>query len=433
MNKTTASTTYKHVQDLIPIDIPNNSFISIDRRSPLKVYSLGFQPAKTIPEIPHWFLEKYTAKGSILLEPFAGSGTSIIAALKTQRKIIWLDYHPLSQLTCRVKTSRFGLAEVVEELSQITKDLDLAQVPNSTVEFSNKDFWFQKPVQDGLEIIKQRILNSQEKYQPFWLLAFAATVRKCSDMNDGMILAARRPNIKEVPQRSRADVFRYFKHYAEKVLEALSEWYQFDWDSSWSRESESKDARNLTGEWQCDAIFTSPPYVNAIDYVWAAKFELHWLGFVQNDKDRLNLYSQEIGTERIPSSEYKKLEKIGHARLDKLIEDIFYGKNYQASKGQNELRAKVVYKYFLDMRLHFASCYTKLKDGGHYCFSVGDISKICGVDIPVAESLIDFAEEIGFKEVFRFHLLLKNRRLNIPRNVNWAGTIKHDAVVVLKK
>jgi hypothetical protein len=29
--------------------------------------------------------------------------------------------------------------------------------------------------------------------------------------------------------------------------------------------------------------------------------------------------------------------------------------------------------------------------------------------------------------------LLKNRRLNVPRNVQWAGTIKHDSIIVLEK
>lgn len=424
---------YINVTNKIPVDIPNGSFISIDRFTPLKVYSVGFQPAKTIPEIPHWFLQKYTSKEEVILEPFAGSGTSIIEALKLGRKVIWLDYHPLSQLICQVKTTRLSLADALDNCSKITKDLDCAKIPNSSVNFSNKDFWFQKPVQEGLEILKDRIFSSQAIYKPILLLAFASTVRKCSDMNDGMILAARRSNVKEIPQRTRSDVFKYFHFYMEKIFESLWEWYQFDWDSSWVKEVESGDARNLNGNWMCDAIVTSPPYVNAIDYVWASKFELHWLDFVKTNKDRLNLYSKEIGTERIASLEYKQLGKTGYQKLDDLIAEIFYGKKYKASKGQNELRARVVYKYFIDMKQHLSSCYEKLKKDGYYCFSVGDISKICGVDIPVADSLINFATDIGFHEVFKFHLLLKNRKLNIPRNVDWAGTIKHDTIAVLQK
>jgi hypothetical protein len=189
----------------------------------------------------------------------------------------------------------------------------------------------------------------------------------------------------------------------------------------------------LEGNWVCDAVVTSPPYINAIDYVWASKFELHWLGLVTDEEDRLRLYSQEIGTERIPSSVRRELGQTGNERLDCLMKDIYTGRIYKATKGQNELRARVVYKYFMDMKQHFSSCYQKLREGGNYCFSIGDVNKICGVEIPVASLLTEFASEIGLSEVFRFHLLLKNRKLNIPRNVGWAGTIKHDTIVILRK
>ncbi|HLO89217.1 MAG TPA: DNA methyltransferase [Nostocaceae cyanobacterium] len=427
------STPYLHIKDNIPLDLPNGSFISLERNSPLKVYSLGFQPAKTIPEIPAWFLQKYTSKNSVILEPFAGSGTTIIEALKIGRKVIWSDNNPLSQLICRVKSTCLPLIEILAEAQKIVADANIEKTVIDTVDFSNKDFWFQKPVQEGLEIIKSKILLSKPTYQPVLLLALASTVRKCSDMNDGMILAAKRSSVKEIPQRSRADVFKYFQFYTDKIIEALSEWYQNDWDINDIQEVPSQDARNLDGNWLCDAVVTSPPYINAIDYIWASKFELHWLDFVKNNQERLNLSSQEIGTERISSSEYKELGKTGNNSLDKLIAEIFNGEKYKASKGQNQLRARVVYKYFMDMKQHFSSCYNKLKSGGYYCFAVGDVSKICGVDIPVADSLTDFANLLGFQEVFRFHLLLKNRKLNIPRNVNWAGTIKHDTIVVLQK
>ncbi len=154
---------------------------------------------------------------------------------------------------------------------------------------------------------------------------------------------------------------------------------------------------------------------------------------VKSNQERLNLYSQEIGTERIPKQECKELGKTGYQYLDKLIEDIFFGKKYQASQGQNKLRARVVYKYFMDMQQHFQSCFSCLKPGRYYFFSIGDISKICGVDIPVASILTEIACDVGFQEEFHFHLLLKNRKLNIPRNVNLASTIKHDTIVVLEK
>jgi hypothetical protein len=170
-----------------------------------------------------------------------------------------------------------------------------------------------------------------------------------------------------------------------------------------------------------------------MDYVWASKFELHWLGMVKSDEDRLGLYEKEIGTERIPLQERNELGRTGNRHLDHLIEEIYTGKKYEATRGQNALRARVTYKYFVDMKEHFAHSFHCLKPGGYYCFTIGDTSKICGVEIPVANMLTELACESGFEQHFHFHLLLKNRKLNVPRNVNWAGTIKHDVTVVLRK
>jgi hypothetical protein len=369
-----------------------------------------------------------------VLDPFAGAGTTLIECLRYGASVYWLDYHPLSRLICRVKTRRFSIAEVSEQAAHILSRAGAQKNAPETVHHANKDFWFQKPVQEGLEILREHILSANTTIQPVLWLAFASTVRKTSNMNDGMLLASRRVHIQEIPRRDRTDVFRYFQLYVDKAVEAIAEWDAYlSQSTARAEELPLADARTLDGTWTCDAVITSPPYINAIDYVWASKFELHWLGLVRSDEDRLDLYSREIGTERIPLEECEELGRTGNHRLDRMIEDIYLGRYYAASKGQNQLRARVVYKYFVDMKSHLLSCFSHLRPGGYYCFTIGDVSNICKVEIPVASSLTELACEVGFRERFHFHLLLKNRKLNVPRNVDWAGTIKHDTTIILEK
>lgn len=429
-----ANPDYLNVAGDIPTDIPEGMFVSVSRETPLKIYQLGFQPAKSIPEIPRWFIRKYTTQSSSILEPFAGSGTTIIESIKNNLQIYWLDYHPLSRLICRVKTAEFSSTEIQQEVSRILEIARKQRYAPQTVNFANKDFWFQKPVQDGLEILKEHISSSSPNIQPVLWLIFSTTVRKTSDMNDGMILAAKRSHVQEIPKRSRIDVFDYFQLYANKSIDAIDEWGNIvNGVKKRAVELPLQDARSIESNVIFDAVITSPPYVNAMDYVWASKFELHWLGMVKSDEERLSLYEKEIGTERIPSYESNELGQTGNAFLDSLIEEIYTGKKYKASKGQNALRARVTYKYFMDMKEHFTHTFNCLVSGGYYCFTIGDKSNICGVEIPVANILTELACELGFERCFHFHLLLKNRKLNVPRNVDWAGTIKHDTTVVLRK
>ncbi|WP_333637745.1 hypothetical protein [Tissierella praeacuta] len=434
IKKSDEEITYVDCKNKIPLDIDEGSFVSIDRSTPLKIYSLGFQPAKSIPEIPDWFLNKYIARDSIIFEPFAGSGTTLIASLKHGSSIFWMDNHPLSQLNCRVKTMSFDTELLMEQLKLVLKKSKKQETVLITTKFRNRDFWFQKDVQEGLQILKNNINKINSPAKSVLLIAFANTVRKCSDMDDGMILASRRAGNREIPKYSRQDVFCYFESYAKKAIEAVTEWNNVVPNPEmYSKEIATHDARILEGDWMCDAVITSPPYINAIDYVWASKFELHWLDLVKSDSKRLELYSNEIGTERIPSDIYKEIGITGHKYLDKLVEDIYYGKKYKATKGQNELRARVVYKYFMDMKKHFEVTFPHIRQDGYYCFTIGDASNICGVEIPVATILTDIAEKIGYKKIFHFNLLLKNRQLNVPRNVSFAGIIEHDTTVILQK
>jgi len=426
--------TYLHVEGDIPVDIRRGVSVSITRKQPLKIYSLGFQPARSIPEIPRWFLKKYASRPFVVVDPFAGAGTTIVEAIKYGISAYWFDYHPLSRLICRVKTTIFSSVDIQKECLELIERAEKEKKAPDTIDFANRDFWFQQPVREALEILRMQILAVKDTSRPALWLAFASTVRKTSNMNDAMLLAARRPHIRKIPVYTRSDVFSYFRTYVNRAVRAIQEWtYYLKSSVSNVGELPIEDARSLHGKWKCDAVITSPPYINAIDYVWASKFELHWLGMVKSNLDRLKLYSKEVGTERIPRSEWEEVGRTGYGYLDQLIEDIYTGKRYKASSGQNQLRARVVHKYFTDMSSHFDSVFDKIVPGGYYCYAIGDVSRICGVNVPVASILAHLACQHGFKEQFRFHLLLKNRKLNVPRNVDWAGTIKHDTVVVLQR
>ncbi len=425
---------YRHAEGEIPAGLAPGTLLSLKRATPLKIYGLGFQPARTIPEIPRWFARHYLAPPCAVLDPFAGAGTSIIEGLRAGAAVGWLDYHPLSRLICRVKTTPTEPEHLRAAAGALLQQAAQCRHAPQTVRFARKDFWFQPPVQEALELLRAGIAAADAAVQPALWLAFAATVRKTSNMNDGMLLAARRAHVAAIPQRSRADVWHAFRTYAERAAAALAEWQPLlRGAGAAAHELPLDDARALAGAGPYDAIVTSPPYINAIDYVWAAKFELHWLGLVPDDAARLALSAREIGTERIPHAAYNELGRTGHAQLDALIEEMYHGTRYRATRRQNRLRARVVYQYFCDMRQHFASAVACLRPGGYYCLTVGDTSRICGVTVPVAALLSEMAQAAGLCERFRFHLLLKQRRLNLPRNVAWAGTIKHDTVLVLQR
>ncbi len=59
------------------------------------------------PEVlPEWFIRLFTTEGDVVLDPFAGSGTTLVAASRLSRKSVGfelLDEH------CQVAKERLGL------------------------------------------------------------------------------------------------------------------------------------------------------------------------------------------------------------------------------------------------------------------------------------------------------------------------------------
>ena len=72
--------------------------------------------AKFIPQIPEKFIRKYGSGNDIILDPFMGSGTTLIVAKLLQKPSIGIDTNPLAVKIVKAKT--------LEITSSIEKELD---------------------------------------------------------------------------------------------------------------------------------------------------------------------------------------------------------------------------------------------------------------------------------------------------------------------
>ena len=62
-------------------------------------------PAKFIPQIPSCLVETYSRKGDVILDPFCGSGTTLLETIIRDRQAIGVDVNPIATLISKVKTS----------------------------------------------------------------------------------------------------------------------------------------------------------------------------------------------------------------------------------------------------------------------------------------------------------------------------------------
>ena len=154
-------------------EVKNNSIISIvDSNENNPIHSLGKYPAKFIPEIPRWAIEKFSKEGDLVLDPFNGSGTTVTEALILGRNAVGIDISPYSCLLTKSKTTIIDEIELdISVTKLITLMEDTSKYPKVfRKKFKNDDFWFSTRHLDEVEIIKFLIKNNfNEKVQKFFL------------------------------------------------------------------------------------------------------------------------------------------------------------------------------------------------------------------------------------------------------------------------
>ena len=271
-------------------------------------------PARFPPQLARHFIDGLTAPGDVVLDPMAGSGTTVVEAFLAGRQALGFDIDPLACLQSRVKTTalppdktlRQGYAileRARDALSQDPAGLSArlaARFDPASRRFV--DYWFAAATQLELQALLEQIERLPcPDTRAFMLLAFSATIiTKSGGVSLALDLAHTRPHRAKRVTGAGGQLLLDTGHaeLSEKRARFLTKTLKSPLDEFRRRletnarglaqlpaahpppRLEEADAQALPlAEDSVDLIVTSPPYAaNAIDYMRAHKFALVWLG-----------------------------------------------------------------------------------------------------------------------------------------------------------
>src|SRR3990172_7436296 len=129
------------------------SFPRSDTRS--SIHSLHPYPARFIAEIPRALIQLFPPReGTFVMDPFCGSGTTLVEAQDAGMPALGIDLHPLACLLSRVKTRPLA-GDLLIEGARVASDA--RNTPAAVPSIPRLDHWFEPAVQEALASIVAQV------------------------------------------------------------------------------------------------------------------------------------------------------------------------------------------------------------------------------------------------------------------------------------
>ncbi|GAA5496831.1 hypothetical protein Rhal01_03018 [Rubritalea halochordaticola] len=266
------------------------SFTSDDTR--YLTHDIHPYPAKFIPQIPAHLIARLSLPGDVVFDPFGGSATTAVEAVRLGRRAISNDANPLSALIGRVKTGYMS-ADVRTDLEQLCSRIESYMINDGTnnntcaesliekfsefvPDIPNIDKWFEKQVIGELALVRYLISQVTEGLaQDAALVALSRIVIRVSNQDS----ETRYVSVpKEVACKLTLKAYLDALKIVIKRLEVAATALQFSSAKFIAGDSRS-DISTQIAENSVELIVSSPPYPNATDYHLYHRFRLFWLGF----------------------------------------------------------------------------------------------------------------------------------------------------------
>ncbi len=353
--------------------------------------------AKCPPPLVAWILRQWSNPGDCVLDPMAGSGTTLVESLLLGREALGVEIDPLARLLCQVKTTPLP-AEGLQHFSEhLLKSIEAAcarydqgertHVP-PLPQFHNRDYWFLPEVSAKLALIKQAIadLAASDDYKRFFYIAFSSLIlAKTSVANARDIVHSRHHYRAHAATPDVPAIFRQrLKRMAGQMQQFVEQLAQAPQPATASMVGQ--DARRLPlAEASVDLVVTSPPYCNALDYTRAHKLAVGWLADVLSTSPEAYswLSRSYIGAERGPMP--APTEDADHPWQVPLVQRLVA----QVS-ALDRRQGAVVERYFADMWLVLTELGRVVRPGGHIALVVCP-SNIRKISIPTHLAFQDMA------------------------------------------
>lgn len=292
-----------------------------ERERTKHVHRLHPYLGKFIPQLVEIFLRKYFAPGQTVLDPFSGSGTTLVQSLELGVNSVGYDISAFNVVLAKAKTQQYDLKlvkkEVLEILNIVSHSIKPTENSQPTLwgfdngEISTKsDYlnrWFAPQALN--ELLSYRRLIDNYKYKDLLSVILTRAARSSRLTTHFDLDFPKKPQTEPYwcykhgrTCEPTSTAFQFLKRYSLDTIKRIEEFSALRTNANVSIYNEDSSKAIFPA---IDGVITSPPYVGLIDYHEQHRYAYELLGL--QDQSAAEIGAAKKGASKKAQEEYKNM------------------------------------------------------------------------------------------------------------------------------
>lgn len=398
------------------------------------------------PQVVHAMLNifKVTSKHKVL-DPFCGSGTSIMECAHNDIYAIGTDINPLATKIANAKilAVKTNVEKLKSELSLIFKSF-LNELKNNTkYNIGNSkreqylEKWFDSDNLRKIELYRQVVKKSNSNFEDILLILGSNLLRDYSLQEPADLRIRRR--ISPMPTIS----------FEEKLEKAIDDFVTSIYKSqeiigvkktnniAYNQDIRLLESNDAIKNDSFDFAITSPPYATALPYIDTQRLSLVWLDLINPEEIR-PLEGQLIGSrefyEKNQLADWNQKLEINSSNLPNEIHNLCMELKMALTEDDGFRRQAVpslMYRYFSGMKEAFTSVNKMLKKDAYFTLIVGYNKTTIGgtkYEIKTPELLGLIGSQVNFEYIENMELQTYQRY-----GLHSSNSVNKESLLILQK
>jgi DNA modification methylase len=400
----------KEIDDLTQEN--NQIWTSPDHDKREYVHSFFQYPAMMVPVVQKRLIEIITTNNpdiQTVLDPFMGSGTSLVACMENKLDCYGQDINPLAVLVARARTGPFYFNAIEKKKAEFFQRIKKDKSSRIEVNFKGLNKWFKKKVIIELSKIVRAIREERMlSIRRFYWVILAETVRLTSnDRTSTFKLHIRTSS--DIKKRKISPIDFFSRHFENCLADIKSYAGLLNTSKNLSKgayvgnitislaDSKTHITRPKDNKNTFDLLVTSPPYGDnktTVTYGQHSYLPLQWINLQDiDDKASAEFLSttSEIDTRGLGG----KIKKLTTTELEQLFDaSPILKKLYAELATTDSHKLKKVINFFSDIYQSIQSIHKTLAINSYQIWTVGNRT-VGGIEIPNNLIIGEFIQSQG--------------------------------------